>query len=101
MRAKRLVDDKKDVVLVIDSMLAYALAARAQVEQQGKEGAASISVSMLSYFWGAARNLERGGSLSIFGILPQTQTALYTRIMESFSLNVNLEIDMGTVLPRK
>ena len=93
MRAKRLVEEKKDVLLVIDSVLSYALAARSQVEQQGKDGAQSIAVSMLSYFWGAARNLKRGGSLSILGVLPQADTVLHSRVLEAFSLGFVLTLE--------
>ena len=100
MRAKRLVEEKKDVILVVDSMLEYAMAARAQVEQQGKDGATGIAVSMLSYFWGAARNLKRGGSLTIIGVLPRAKTDLYNRVVESLSLNVSLDMDLDSLRQR-
>ena len=69
MRAKRLAELGKDVVLVFDSLWTYLLSAQEQVEQQGKTRGLSIPCSMFRYFWGSARQLEIG-SLSIYALLP-------------------------------
>ena len=71
MRAKRLAELGKDVVLVFDSLWTYLLSAQEQVQQQGKTGAFSIACSMFRYFWGSARQLDTG-SLSIYALLPTT-----------------------------
>ncbi|MAA79945.1 MAG: transcription termination factor Rho [Deltaproteobacteria bacterium] len=69
MRAKRLAELGKDVVLVFDSLWTYLLSAQEQVKQQGKTGDFSIACSMFRYFWGSARQFENG-SLSIYALLP-------------------------------
>ena len=69
MRAKRLAELGKDVVLVFDSLWTYLLSAQEQIQQQGKSGALSIACSMFRYFWGSARQLNNG-SLSIYALLP-------------------------------
>ena len=71
MRAKRLAELGRDVVLVFDSLWTYLLSAQEQVELQGKAGALSIACSMFRYFWGSARQFE-AGSLSIYALLPTT-----------------------------
>ena len=69
MRAKRLAELEKNVVLVFDSLWTYILSAQEQVKQQGKTGAFSVACSMFRYFWGSARQFQNG-SLSIYALLP-------------------------------
>lgn len=69
MRAKRLAESGKNVVLVFDSLWTYIVSAQEQIQQQGKSGSFSTSCAMFRYFWGSTRQLEKG-SLSMYAFLP-------------------------------
>ena len=71
MRAKRLAESGKEVVLVFDSLWSYLLCAQEQVEQQGKHGALATAISMFRFFWSAAREIQNG-SLTLYALLPES-----------------------------
>jgi len=94
MRAKRLAESGKNVVFVFDSMWSYLLYAQEQVEQQGKKGAMSISLSMFRYFWGSARCLNRG-SLSIYALLPEAFSSTIEKVQDEILDTAHHELQIS------
>jgi transcription termination factor Rho len=100
-KAKRLVEHKKDVVIVLDSITRLARAYNTCVPSSGKVlsgGVDSNALQRPKRFFGAARNIENGGSLSIISTaLIDTGSRMDEVIFEEFKGTGNSEI----VLERK
>ena len=99
--AKRLVEHKRDVVILLDSITRLARAYNAIVPPSGKVlsgGVDSNALQRPKRFFGAARNLEEGGSMTILATaLIDTGSRMDDVIFEEFKGTGNLEI----VLDRK
>jgi transcription termination factor Rho len=100
-KAKRLVEHKKDVVILLDSITRLARAYNAIVPPSGKVlsgGVDSNALQRPKRFFGAARNIEQGGSLTIVATaLIDTGSRMDDVIFEEFKGTGNLEI----ILDRK
>ena len=100
-RAKRLVEHKKDVVILLDSITRLARAYNTVVPSSGKVltgGVDATAMQRPKRFFGAARNIEEGGSLTIVGTaLIDTGSMMDKVIFEEFKGTGNSEI----VLDRK
>lgn len=100
-KAKRLVEHKKDVVILLDSITRLARAYNAVVPASGKilsGGVDSNALHKPKRFFGAARNIEEGGSLTIVGTaLIETGSRMDEVIFEEFKGTGNMEL----VLDRK
>jgi transcription termination factor Rho len=100
-KAKRLVEAKKDVVVLLDSITRLARAYNTVVPPSGKilsGGVDSNALHRPKRFFGAARNIEEGGSLTIIATaLVETGSRMDEVIFEEFKGTGNMEI----VLDRK
>jgi transcription termination factor Rho len=100
-KAKRLVEHKRDVVILLDSITRLARAYNTVVPPSGKilsGGVDSNALHKPKRFFGAARNVEEGGSLTIIGTaLIETGSRMDEVIFEEFKGTGNSEI----VLDRK
>jgi len=100
-KAKRLVEHKRDVVILLDSITRLARAYNTTVPSSGKVltgGVDSNALQRPKRFLGAARNIEEGGSLTIFGTaLIDTGSRMDEVIFEEFKGTGNSEI----ILDRK
>ncbi len=95
-KAKRLVEHKQDVVILLDSITRLARAHNAVVPHSGKilsGGVDSNALHMPKRFFGAARNIEEGGSLTIVGTaLVETGSRMDEVIFEEFKGTGNMEL---------
>ncbi|HEX7319097.1 MAG TPA: transcription termination factor Rho [bacterium] len=95
-RAKRLVESKKDVVILLDSLTRLARAHNAIVPHSGKTlsgGLDSTALQKPKKFFGAARKIEEGGSLTIIATaLIDTGSRMDEVIFEEFKGTGNLEM---------
>lgn len=100
-KAKRLVEHKKDVVILLDSITRLARAYNTVVPSSGKVLTGGVDANALQRpkrFFGAARNIEHGGSLTIIGTaLIETGSRMDEVIFEEFKGTGNSEI----ILDRK
>ena len=100
-KAKRLVEHKRDVVILLDSITRLARAYNAVVPPSGKVLSGGVDANALQRpkrFFGAARNIEDGGSLTIIATaLVETGSRMDDVIFEEFKGTGNSEI----VLDRK
>ena len=100
-KAKRLVEHKRDVVILLDSITRLARAYNSVVPSSGKVLSGGVDANALQRpkrFFGAARNIEEGGSLSIIATaLIDTGSRMDEVIFEEFKGTGNSEI----VLDRK
>ncbi|MFZ1728531.1 MAG: transcription termination factor Rho [Bacteroidota bacterium] len=100
-KAKRLVESKKDVVILLDSITRLARAHNTVVPHSGKILSGGVDANALhrpKRFFGAARNVEEGGSLTIIATaLVETGSRMDEVIFEEFKGTGNMEI----VLDRK
>ncbi len=100
-KAKRLVENKYDVVILLDSMTRLARAYNTSVPPSGKVlsgGVDSNALQRPKRFFGAARNIEEGGSLTIIATaLIDTGSRMDDVIFEEFKGTGNMEI----ILDRK
>jgi transcription termination factor Rho len=100
-KAKRLVECKKDVVILLDSITRLARAHNTVVPHSGKILSGGVDANALhrpKRFFGAARNVEEGGSLTIIATaLVETGSRMDEVIFEEFKGTGNMEI----VLDRK
>ena len=100
-KAKRLVEHKRDVVILLDSITRLARAYNAVVPSSGKILSGGVDANALQKpkrFFGAARNIEDGGSLTIIATaLVETGSRMDDVIFEEFKGTGNTEI----VLDRK
>jgi transcription termination factor Rho len=95
-RAKRMVETKKDVVILLDSLTRLARAHNAVVPHSGKTlsgGLDSTALQKPKKFFGAARNIEEGGSLTIIATaLIDTGSRMDEVIFEEFKGTGNCEL---------
>jgi transcription termination factor Rho len=95
-KAKRLVEHKHDVVILLDSITRLARAHNSVVPHSGKilsGGVDSNALHKPKRFFGAARNIEEGGSLTIIGTaLIETGSRMDEVIFEEFKGTGNLEM---------
>ena len=97
-RAKRLVESKKDVVLLLDSITRLARAYNTVSPSSGKILSGGVEANALQKpkrFFGAARNIENGGSLSIIATaLTETGSKMDEVIFEEFKGTGNMELQL-------
>jgi transcription termination factor Rho len=97
-KAKRLVEHQKDVVILLDSITRLARAYNTVVPPSGKVLSGGIDANALQRpkrFFGAARNIEEGGSLTIMGTaLIDTGSRMDEVIFEEFKGTGNMEINL-------
>ncbi|CAM3356805.1 transcription termination factor Rho [Rhodothermus bifroesti] len=95
-KAKRLVEAKQDVVILLDSITRLARAHNAVAPSTGKTLSGGIEAGALrgpKRFFGAARNVEEGGSLTIIGTaLIETGSRMDEVIFEEFKGTGNMEL---------
>ena len=100
-KAKRLVEHKRDVVILLDSITRLARAYNTVVPSSGKVLTGGVDANALQRpkrFFGAARNIEEGGSLTIIATaLIETGSRMDDVIFEEFKGTGNMEI----ILDRK
>jgi transcription termination factor Rho len=101
-KAKRLVEHKKDVVILLDSITRLARAYNQTVPTSGKilsGGVDSNALHKPKRFFGAARNIEKGGSLTIVATaLIETGSRMDEVIFEEFKGTGNMEINLDRKL---
>ncbi|WP_424195809.1 transcription termination factor Rho [Ampullimonas aquatilis] len=104
-KAKRLVEMKKDVVILLDSITRLARAYNTVIPASGKVLTGGVDANALQRpkrFFGAARNLEEGGSLTIIATaLIETGSRMDDVIFEEFKGTGNMEIHMERRLAEK
>lgn len=104
-KAKRLVEMKKDVVILLDSITRMTRAYNALIPTTGKVLSGGLEASALhkpKKFFGAARNIEEGGSLTIIGTaLVETGSRMDDVIFEEFKGTGNCEINLTRNLSDK
>jgi transcription termination factor Rho len=97
-KAKRLVEHQKDVVILLDSITRLARAYNTVVPPSGKVLSGGIDANALQRpkrFFGAARNIEEGGSLTVIGTaLVDTGSRMDEVIFEEFKGTGNMEINL-------
>ena len=104
-KAKRLVEHKRDVVIFLDSITRLARAYNQTVPTSGKVLSGGVDSNALhkpKRFFGAARNVERGGSLTIISTaLIETGSRMDEVIFEEFKGTGNSEIDLDRKLAER
>jgi transcription termination factor Rho len=104
-KAKRLVEHRKDVVILLDAITRLARAYNAVVPPSGKilsGGVDSNALHKPKRFFGAARNIEEGGSLTIIATaLIDTGSRMDEVIFEEFKGTGNCEIHLDRKLMEK
>ena len=104
-KAKRLVEHKKDVVILLDSITRLARAYNTVQPSSGKVLTGGVDAHALERpkrFFGAARNIEQGGSLSIIATaLVETGSKMDEVIYEEFKGTGNLELHLDRKVSEK
>jgi len=104
-KAKRLVEHKKDVVILLDSITRLARAYNTVVPASGKVLTGGVDANALQRpkrFFGAARNIEEGGSLTILATaLIETGSRMDDVIYEEFKGTGNMEIHLDRRMAEK
>jgi transcription termination factor Rho len=104
-KAKRLVEHKKDVVILLDSITRLARAYNTVVPTSGKVLTGGVDANALhrpKRFFGAARNIEEGGSLTIIATaLIETGSRMDEVIYEEFKGTGNMEVHLERRLAEK
>src|SRR5215471_12271447 len=104
-KAKRLVEHKKDVVILLDSITRLARAYNTVVPSSGKVLTGGVDANALQRpkrFFGAARNIEEGGSLTILATaLIDTGSKMDDVIFEEFKGTGNMEVHLDRRLADK
>lgn len=104
-KAKRLVEHKKDVVILLDSITRLARAYNSVMPPSGKilsGGVDSNALQRPKRFFGAARNIEEGGSLTIIATaLVDTGSRMDEVIFEEFKGTGNMELQLDRRLADK
>ena len=104
-RAKRLVEHNKDVVILLDSLTRLTRASNLEVEPSGKTLSGGLDPASLYFpkkFFGAARNIENGGSLTILATtLVETGSRMDDMIFEEFKGTGNMEVFLDRKLSEK
>ena len=97
-KAKRLVEHKRDVIILLDSITRLARAYNTVVPASGKVLTGGVDANALQRpkrFFGAARNIEEGGSLTIIATaLIETGSKMDEVIYEEFKGTGNMEIHL-------
>ncbi|MCR5346283.1 MAG: transcription termination factor Rho [Fretibacterium sp.] len=101
-KAKRLVEARRDVVILLDSITRLARASNLTVPPSGRTLSGGLDSSGLYFpkrFFGAARNFEEGGSLTIVGTaLTETGSRMDDVIYEEFKGTGNMELHLSRKL---
>ncbi len=101
-KAKRMVEYGEDVVILLDSITRLARAYNTEVPHSGRiltGGVDASAMQMPKRFFGAARNMEEGGSLSIFATaLIETGSKMDEVIFEEFKATGNMELHLDKKL---
>jgi len=104
-KAKRLVEHKKDVVILLDSITRLARAYNTAIPASGKVLTGGVDANALQRpkrFFGAARNIENGGSLTILATaLVDTGSKMDDVIYEEFKGTGNMEIHLDRRVAEK
>ena len=104
-KAKRLIEHKKDVVILLDSMTRLARAYNTVIPSSGKVLTGGVDANALQRpkrFFGAARNIEEGGSLTIIATaLVDTGSKMDDVIYEEFKGTGNMEIHLDRRIAEK
>ncbi|MCP5143587.1 MAG: transcription termination factor Rho [Gammaproteobacteria bacterium] len=104
-KAKRLVEHKRDVVILLDSITRLARAYNTVVPASGKVLTGGVDANALQRpkrFFGAARNIEEGGSLTIIATaLVETGSRMDDVIYEEFKGTGNMEIHLDRKIGEK
>ena len=104
-KAKRLVEHKRDVVILLDSITRLARAYNTTIPSSGKVLTGGVDAHALhrpKRFFGAARNIEEGGSLTILATaLIETGSKMDEVIYEEFKGTGNLEIHLDRRIAEK
>jgi transcription termination factor Rho len=104
-KAKRLVEHKKDVMILLDSVTRLARAYNTVIPSSGKVLTGGVDAHALERpkrFFGAARNIEEGGSLSIIATaLIDTGSKMDEVIYEEFKGTGNLELHLDRKMAEK
>jgi transcription termination factor Rho len=104
-RAKRLVECDKDVVILLDSITRLARAYNLEVPPSGRTLSGGLDPAALyppKHFFGAARNLEEGGSLTIIATcLIDTGSRMDDVIYEEFKGTGNMELHLNRKLSER
>ncbi|MGD8175197.1 transcription termination factor Rho [Marinimicrobium sp. ARAG 43.8] len=104
-RAKRLVEHKKDVIILLDSITRLARAYNTVIPSSGKVLTGGVDAHALERpkrFFGAARNIEEGGSLTIVATaLVDTGSKMDEVIYEEFKGTGNLELHLDRKVAEK
>ncbi|MBR2499505.1 MAG: transcription termination factor Rho [Clostridia bacterium] len=104
-RAQRLVEQKKDVIVLLDSITRLARAYNLTVTPSGRTLSGGLDPSALhkpKKFFGAARNIENGGSLTILATaLVDTGSRMDEVIFEEFKGTGNMELHLDRKLQEK
>lgn len=104
-KAKRLVEHKKDVVILLDSITRLARAYNTVIPSSGKVLTGGVDAHALEKpkrFFGAARNIEEGGSLTILATaLVETGSKMDEVIYEEFKGTGNMELPLDRKIAEK
>ena len=104
-KAKRLVEHKKDVIILLDSITRLARAYNTVIPSSGKVLTGGVDAHALEKpkrFFGAARNIEEGGSLTIIATaLVDTGSKMDEGIYEEFKGTGNMEIHLDRKIAEK
>ena len=104
-KAKRLVEHKKDVVILLDSVTRLARAYNTVIPSSGKVLTGGVDANALEKpkrFFGAARNIEHGGSLTIIATaLVDTGSKMDEVIYEEFKGTGNMELHLDRKIAEK
>jgi len=104
-KAKRLVEHKKDVVILLDSITRLARAYNTVIPSSGKVLTGGVDANALQRpkrFFGAARNVEEGGSLTIIATsLVETGSRMDDVIYEEFKGTGNMEVHLDRRIAEK
>ena len=104
-KAKRLVEHKKDVVILLDSITRLARAYNTVIPSSGKVLTGGVDAHALERpkrFFGAARNIEEGGSLTIVATaLVDTGSKMDEVIFEEFKGTGNMELNLDRRIAEK
>ena len=104
-KAKRLVESGHDVVILLDSITRLARAYNTVAPSSGKVLSGGVEAQALhkpKRFFGAARNIENGGSLTIIATaLTETGSKMYDLIFEEFKGTGNMELQLDRKLANR
>lgn len=104
-RAKRLVEHDKDVVILLDSLTRLTRANNLEVDPSGRTLSGGLDPACLHFpkkLFGAARNIENGGSLTILAtVLAETGSRMDDIIFEEFKGTGNMEVHLDRKLSEK